>query len=560
MRPELHSFDGNSAAMADIGVNVTVQNIRSICDMLRCSIVPQKFDQIVATFKPETVQGLAAFHLHRAQAHPLAVEWHELMQAVEKSEIANALLLPERSFFLLDNLVRLKSLLDMPNIDRILNKLNTGREYFSTMFEVFILSSYRQIGSEIQILAESTVPGERSADFLVRANGEACYIECKSLEDMSRKEERLYEQLETQIMRALDDHKRSWRVQIRANRILHGRDISGLVALVVEAIESDDLSGLNSRDGNMSISFQRYTAFPHLWINGTHEDISRTFSRGLVECESATDASGNPHYKNAMIVESEPYVSNDESKRILADINDAHSQIPLGSSGIVHIEIPYKKGTRLLEVSDLAYGRVFGLLKKKRRLNATVLSARTLHADTANGSNPILNYFAIIPNSNPASSLPATFAILGTDSGTMRIQKGSRWSDLKWWWTTIKARFANGISAWPIAVTQTSQLAALGRSDEGTIVIEFGINQPMETQIGKSLLYYSSPDGAKQLRLWQSFANHFRADIVHPNFGRRTFKGDLNHLEVGKLHKAAIGWSAEGVSAAVNGEMLAPLS
>ncbi|TPQ34588.1 hypothetical protein C2U70_16845 [Bradyrhizobium guangdongense] len=528
--------------------------------MLRKAIGVQRFDRITATFKPETVKGMAAYRRHRYLAHPLAVEWHELMQAVDNSEAQGKLALPERSFYLLDQLIRLKGLLGLADIDRILTKLETGREYFSTMFEIYILSCYRDLGALIEIVPESKVPGVRTADFLVKAKGGNCYVECKSLEDMSREEQHFYEEVQEGAMRAMDANTRSWRIEIRATRILRGRDIVDIVKLVTKSIVADDLTPIASSDGGITIKFSRFSSFPEGWITGTQDDIPRSLSMGYIECETGTDLIGNPRYKRVMIVECEPYLSNDESKRILADVNSAHGQIPDGSSGIVHIEIPFKKGDRLLEVSDLAYQRAFGLLKKKRRLNAVILCARTLSKNAKEGENPIQNYEAIVPNSIPATPLPEGIAILGTDfSGMKPPEKTSLWSDIKWFWKQLRLWLKEDVKEWPTSIRKISQLAMLGANAEGTIVIEFGINEPMTSQLGKSLVFFSSPDGAKQLRLWQSFANHFRVDVVHPTFGRRTFRGDLNHLEVGRLHKLAVGWSMEGMSAFVNGEELEPI-
>jgi hypothetical protein len=157
--------------------------------------------------------------------------------------------------------------------------------------------------------------------------------------------------------------------------------------------------------------------------------------------------------------------------------------------------------------------------KEKPRVSAVALSARTIDKNMKEGGNPILNYNAIIPNPAATNPLPAGFAILGSNDKCLDLTSG-----------------------------------------EGTLALKFEIHEPIPKQLGKDLYYHCSADGWHQLRLWQSFSNQFRADIVHPAFGRRTFKGDLNHLEIDRLHKLAASWSSEGVRVAVNGAMISPIN
>jgi hypothetical protein len=245
-------------ALSDDGISLTLDNLRSTCQHLRVAFGVARFDKIVSTFSPAQTRGLAAYQLEKAKAHPMAVEWHELMQAVDNSEKAGKLLLPERSLFLLDFLVRLRGLLDLSGIERVLKKLESAGDYFSTVFEIFTLSAYRQIGANIEIVSESTQPNERRADFLVRGKPD-CYVECKSLEDLSRREERLWEQVEGRVVKVLLKHRRSWRVIIRAKRALKGNDIADILAVITSRVKAEDINPVRIADGQMDIEFQIYT-------------------------------------------------------------------------------------------------------------------------------------------------------------------------------------------------------------------------------------------------------------------------------------------------------------
>src|SRR5580704_7324835 len=99
------------------GISVAFESLRASCDQLRTAIGADRFDRVLNTFHPERAKGLGTCRLMRAQAHPLAVEWHGLQQEIEETEKKQTLCLSERSYFLLDSLVRLVSVLDLPGVE-----------------------------------------------------------------------------------------------------------------------------------------------------------------------------------------------------------------------------------------------------------------------------------------------------------------------------------------------------------------------------------------------------------------------------------------------------------
>jgi hypothetical protein len=220
------------------------------------------------------------------------------------------------------------------------------------------------------------------------------------------------------------------------------------------------------------------------------------------------------------------------------------------------VEIPYRNSARILDVGDLAFQRTFGFLKQRPRINAVVLSARTQMPANKEGDRPVMDYFVVIPNAYPGARLPGKFRIVGAEDNIPVIAARPLLADLLWWakliWLWAKSRQV----FWPTLVSGARDLEGTLSSGEGAIALEFNINAPLREQMGHSLLNYCSSDGTRQIRLWQSFRNHFRADIVERAFGRRTFRADLNDLSVGTVHKLAISWSGGAPTAAVDGQML----
>jgi hypothetical protein len=166
-----------------------------------------------------------------------------------------------------------------------------------------------------------------------------------------------------------------------------------------------------------------------------------------------------------------------------------------------------------------------------------------------------MDYFVVVPNANPGARLPGEFRIVGAEDGVPVIAARRLLADLRWWAKLIWLWVKSCKVFWPTLVSGARDLEGMLKSGEGTIALEFSINAPLREQMGRSLLNYCSSDGMRQIRLWQSFRNHFRADIVERAFGRRTC-ANLNDLSVGTVHKLAISWSGSASTAAVDGQML----
>jgi hypothetical protein len=149
------------------GILLNYDSVRGVCGEIASAIGDDRLDRITETFRPRT-RGLPSFHLMRARAHPLAVEWHYLQQEIERSIEPN-LVLSEQSIFLLDRLLLLKGVLDVPGAQRILSRVEQASQYYSAMFEAFILARYRGLarylgeGATVEVVEEDSVGGPASS-------------------------------------------------------------------------------------------------------------------------------------------------------------------------------------------------------------------------------------------------------------------------------------------------------------------------------------------------------------------------------------------------------------
>lgn len=488
-------------------MNISAETIDQTVDAFR-ALLGARFERLMGAFDPKSVKGLRAYHQHAAAAHPFALWWTQLQKDVDKTKAKKAFVLGDSSVFLLDFYTRLLDAANDPLFPEMLEKLAAPNQFFSTMFEAFIYSAYRQRGLPISFIPRSKQAGVRTADFRVGEGADAVLIECKSLQDPSEEEASIWFGVCARIAKELLRQKQHWRVTLTPNRYISGRDAESVLARSKELITQGRL-------GPAALS--EFVAWKAEVIDST-ATFSRTTDFGWVEAEITVGDKGEQIVKAPAIVQVQRFFDPDETDRIQRAIEDAAGQLDGRAAGVVHIEIPFRNAHRLLDIADNAYGRTFGRLAKSHaKISCVGLVGRFVDPKTKEGRDPIASYFANIPNAKAARSIPISFPVLGAEGEDH------------------------------------------GMGGEGTIFIEFAINEPLPDQQGRSLYSFCSHDAQRQLRLWQSYKNHFRADVVQPAFGRRTFKADLNNLAVGRFHKLALAYSATDMGAALNGQLIEPL-
>ena len=491
------------------GFNLTVSNLREISEDLFTIFNPQAFGRIIRTFHPETTRGLPAYNLHVAQAHPLAVLWHQMQKEIAKSETEGSLMLSDEIDLLVDALTRIKMFVSPAEIPDIIRHLETRSQFFSGLFEANTFANYRQIGANVLALPEDGNP-----DFVVEFENNKVFIECKSLEDTSRQESQIIWQIENSVIQLMERSNRCWNIELHATRRIVGIDLKPVVSAVRGLIEDGAIGITDICDGMFRVSCAQI-AQPDTWYFGIFEHARR--EDVWVEVEIRTLSNGQYKYKNPRISGVIPFFESDEFTRISGAISKGHSQIPVGHPGILHIELPYADGAKSLDVVDPIFERIYSVLRRKPRLNAVVISSRFIDKFVKDGGASVLQYSVIIPNPEPAISLPDWFSILGSNE---------------------------------------EQFDNVSVAKEGWLLVEFSIQVPLGQQLGKSIYFKCERHGKSQFRLWQSFKNCFRVDVVHQDFGRRTFEADLNYLAVDVNHKLAVGYSAEAARVAVNGRMI----
>jgi hypothetical protein len=505
---------------------VDVTSLDGIPDFVQSSLGHKTFHALISGYLDRDRRGLQLHVQQENKAHPFAVQWERLLLDVRKSKEMNAVAFSEKSIFLLDWIVLFNEYKVREDGGYFLTKVKNKTQYYSAVFELYVYAAYWRTGQEMHPVTEEI--GRRRPDYVVSlANKKLAYVECKSLEDLTIEEGKIWDQIHFRTVNIMRKLKKPWRLELHAKRHISGRDLEQILIGVKSFLLGDWKHILSILDGDMQISGE-VLGEPDVFQFGEFK-LPRRSETGLVEVEINRTPGGIAMYRNPMVVESRAHFEFDQTRRILNTIDESYSQFNDECPGFLHIEIPYGVGGRFLGVADNAYQRVFQYLENKPRINAVVLSSRYLNPQMKNDENPLVDYYFVVPNPKCRHEHPEGFAVLGSGMRHMPID-------------------------------EREEAPPPFDSSEGTVVLEFGLNEPLLQQAGCTLLSYCSPDGHHQLRLWQSLEGFFRVDAVAPTYGRRLLRANLNHLEERKLHKLAVSWSEQGIVAALNGNELSPLS
>ncbi|MDX9964448.1 hypothetical protein, partial [Desulfobacter postgatei] len=435
-------------------------------------------------------------------------------QETKKSKVKGCFAFSETSIFFLDTIANLKEVADFTEILDVLRHIKDKNKVFSSLFEGRVFADYRNRKMNISSIPEATEQNNKTSDFIVQCHKSSVFIECKSLEDKVKLESRIWKGIEGKIVKDLGKHQRCWFVSIDASRSIEGKDVTEITNLVLNKIKKNDLSAVFTSDNKISINFQQICE-PNVWYDAP-VSLAEKKEMGWFEMEFRIGSNKQPQYCNVAGISVNPFKEIDDFKRISHCISTAYKQIPKETPGIVHIELPYKDGHRLLDVTDPIFNRIFYNLKNYPRINAVCFSARTSQINTNPPGYSVRPFSVIIPNPNPRHHLPSEFELPFTNKDDPHNITG------------------NG---------------------EGSMFIEVDLHEPLAEQSGKYLFEHISIHGYPQIRIWQSYHNIFRVDVVELGFGKYVFESDLNMLTGGMLKFVAI-WSKEGIKCAANGRML----
>lgn len=512
-------------------ITIDLNTIHAVPEKLASFLGADFVGRNLSTYKPEGLSPTEILRM-KARAHPLAPIWFQLIQDVQKSIERKMLLLSDQSLFAVKLLSDLQDIRSVSNQDRILDSITSRNKFASGSFEAWVAAHYLQTNKHVEAIAEGD---SKSCDLrVVCDDNTSVFIECKSLEDFAIRDARHWESLTWLCAKRLQKSRCCWSIEIEATRDVSGKEFQEVQILLSDAIGSRVPRDFATRSFTVRC---KEIAEPDREYEGGI--IGNTTSdHGLIQAEIRV-VQGKMFYKNPCLISATEFKGRDHTISILNAIDDANSQLPKDGVNVVHIEVPYKQGERLLQVADDAFDTVLRELSTKyQRIKAVAISGTTIGKAFPPLNNPIVPLFAVVPNYSCKQEFPPTFSILGSSPKP----------------PTPQAKYVNPAleQLMPEAVPPDEM------GPIGTIYVSFEIFDVLPNQKGRPLFYYCSSDGRQQLKLWQTFNNVFRAEVVNEATGRQFVEADLNDLEIGKLNAVAISWSSDSMGLSCNGEEFAP--
>lgn len=471
-------------------------------------ILGSEFTELMDSFQTTGMNQADANRIE-SKTHPFAKWWRAFKQDIDISRNTGQLHLSEFSMLLLYLLSDLYAIRDIPDRVRILNSLKGKSAFFSACFEASITASYKLLGYDIEIVKEKSKDGVRTSDLRIITKDAIVFLECKSLDDFKLRESPLWDELLQRIDKTLRKYNKSWAVTIFAGRQIAGRDKEVIFNTVCNAIKNNCLGEALTADGHFLINCVEILKWGQEILGSIN--IRQISEIGSLATETMIGVDGVPIHKNVTIINVAPHVELDISTRLISEFKKAIGQIPREGPGIIHIAIPYKIGVHLLQVIDQVYPKIYKKLNNEsKRVNAVVISSAVFEK---NLETPLVYNHYIVPNNYPRTKLPKDFKIIGThDIGI------------------------------PIS------------DKEGTVEFVFGIKKEIKPGTPSILFDHCDRDGKHQLKVWTTWTDKLRMDLVTPTLGRIFIEAPYNDFRLDKKYFFAGTWCNKELCIYLDGE------
>jgi hypothetical protein len=480
------------------------------------------------------------------QKHPLLQEWLPLMEEAEQSIEKGIIVLSERRRRFLDKIFWLSTISHKPGFQDLIAKLRSRSHVQSTLFEAMVCAMHQKRGDNLEILSEQI--NEKTPDFQGKTiGGNHYFVECKSLEDNELESERIKRIIANRLIKMAARSRLTGRIAVTFAKTPTSRDIDFIISAAKENIVNrKSLISIEVDINEIKIKYSPGPIMIPIRINGlidstaktvidfNHEEASfiiasreslRTFAivaadvLFAVECEAVIK--DNAGFIRAIsegtaieILQQEAY---DVDRKLRRAVRSAAAQLPTNAAGLIYIELPFKYTRASQDIYDRNFEAVQRQLgADKQHVAAVLLYTRYLDREEDGTTESSFNHIYIIPN--PAHQ--------GNMSG-------------------LRITFAD--NTLPENVDTTSGYI---RTKEGTILFAYNNRRPDLPQLGRVILLSSSPDGQEQLKIWRSFDDMLRVDIIHPSFGRKIFACKAPDIFSSATFKMGVTWSREGISVA----------
>jgi len=475
---------------------------------------------------PNQTKTLTEKALLDSKEHPFASWWNAINQDLSLFNKLHRL--SSNSILFLNLAVILESISDVKGINRIIEDMRNPGKFYSTIYEASTAAQYKLSGYEVEILEERSIDSLKTCDLKVVKDSKSIFIECKSLDDLSRREANKWDKFSMSILELLNKRRKCWKVEIYPNDIVDHNDLEGLRRSIKLAINSDEtISRIDGKKISLKIS--------KLMDWGDHQCISMNIDKSAMFHQFLGSIIA-PHYldkaaflqrnfesitsTNCCEVWVAPFQRIPESKSVLYAFKTARKQLPQEYPSLIYINVPSKKGIEFLRFCDNSFDSLYAKLNRDTtRVNAVVLTGTI--QQMKNSLRPLAYHHCIVPNFNAKHVWPSEFKIVGVrkDKGTKEIN--------------------------PF---------------EGTIFFECRPDEGWKVNVSTTLFEYVTDDGKFQLIFWKTWNDTFRMEILSEKIGRKyaeSEKIDFTSINENDYLKFAGSWSNKELKLFLNRKQIA---
>ncbi len=337
--------------------------------------------------------------------HPFFEYWNSYNIDIKQTKENKKLSCSVNTCFILNLLSNIKDLNGKCNLERLKNSLLVPAQFYSAVFEVQVAALYATTYN-FDIIEESL---EKTPDFKINlADKKSIYIECKSLQDFEIENNEEYKKLIDLLQKYCQKRQKSVQIIISAGENFRKRHTNGIFNKIKKLINQNSFGRFNLSDLEVEISISKISD----WDVPTYGNIQITHPKDAkfeIICQMRLLPNGISENKNIIMIgaEAKPILS--FGNRIETEIEKAKKQIPDGSLGILHMQLPIHKGFDFERYINENYDNLVDTLKKKTgRINALIISNPMHNMKDFNPFIPNIQYY-VIPNIKANHTIDSNF-------------------------------------------------------------------------------------------------------------------------------------------------------
>ena len=497
----------------------------TIFDYRNIETLPALFKPFLGTALYQEVQnydtkGLSSLQLKKLnkRSHPLCQYWRPLIQCIGESKSEKKLKLNQQSIFIINLYFTLQITKKIKNFDTVILKLRRKATFYSAVNEFDVARYYVDLGYHVTAIPERK---NKTPDFEVQTqSGDIVYVEAKLIEDIKQKEDPKWQVLIKKIDKILVENKRSLSIDLIAKVLLDKIDQESVTNLIQEYCQKvHQPAECKAKSEKVDILINELCPWHHEFKNQINlpddrGDIShRTFS--------GVKRDGDFYLSNYREITVEKFTKIDIEKTVRNNVEKANKQAVADTPLIVHIGLPNKKSSEILNITEFMQTQIHGDINRNfEKVNAISIHGSSIEINSK-GINPTREHRTIIPNFNSKNPIPSSFKFGAFDT----LNKSS--------------------------ISSKGEIE-LGYSAEN-------LEKSLKDGSFGELFFLCSHDAQCQIRLLLTTNQRFRLQLVSPELHYRNFDISIDSETFREGEKLSFVWSDNAAAIKIDGQEVSSL-